>query len=294
MRLEVDGAARDGHPGPAGALQRPDPQHVGRAGAPSATRSPTRSASSSCAARGGRSRPASTAGCSPSRACPARRAWPAWPPCRRPSCSAAIESFQDGFTWLRRGDLVTIAAVQGHAIGAGLPARAGLRPAGGRRRREARHARDLARAGARPDRHPPARPSSSGCPARWRCAPPAGSSAPPRRSRWGWPTRPCPATSWTTPPATSPRPCCSAPASAVRALKPLLTAAPGQRPGRPQLDLERRDPGRAADRDGGGPQGRGRLTRALGRGRSAGPPALTAAPAVVGAILRGNPRGTPA
>jgi enoyl-CoA hydratase/carnithine racemase len=35
-------------------------------------------------------------------------------------CADRIAEFQAGFTWLRRPDLVTIAAVQGHAIGAGL------------------------------------------------------------------------------------------------------------------------------------------------------------------------------
>jgi len=33
---------------------------------------------------------------------------------------AALESYQQAFTWLRRPDLVSVAAVQGHAIGAGL------------------------------------------------------------------------------------------------------------------------------------------------------------------------------
>ncbi|MFF8928297.1 enoyl-CoA hydratase/isomerase family protein [Streptomyces longwoodensis] len=33
---------------------------------------------------------------------------------------AAIARFQEGFTWWRRSDLVSIAAVQGHAIGAGF------------------------------------------------------------------------------------------------------------------------------------------------------------------------------
>ncbi|WP_328428642.1 enoyl-CoA hydratase/isomerase family protein [Streptomyces sp. NBC_00443] len=33
---------------------------------------------------------------------------------------AAIAEFQDGFTWWRRNDVVSIAAVQGHAIGAGF------------------------------------------------------------------------------------------------------------------------------------------------------------------------------
>ncbi|MFE3829970.1 enoyl-CoA hydratase/isomerase family protein [Streptomyces sp. NPDC059092] len=33
---------------------------------------------------------------------------------------AAIAAYQDGFVWLRRSDIVSIAAVQGHAIGAGF------------------------------------------------------------------------------------------------------------------------------------------------------------------------------
>ncbi|MFD6289549.1 enoyl-CoA hydratase/isomerase family protein [Streptomyces sp. NPDC060205] len=33
---------------------------------------------------------------------------------------AAIAGYQDGFTWWRRSDIVSIAAVQGHAIGAGF------------------------------------------------------------------------------------------------------------------------------------------------------------------------------
>ncbi|MFD8970042.1 enoyl-CoA hydratase/isomerase family protein [Streptomyces sp. NPDC059568] len=33
---------------------------------------------------------------------------------------AAIAGYQDGFVWLRRNDIVSIAAVQGHAIGAGF------------------------------------------------------------------------------------------------------------------------------------------------------------------------------
>jgi enoyl-CoA hydratase/carnithine racemase len=35
-------------------------------------------------------------------------------------CADRIAEFQEGFTWLRRPDLVTIAAVQGYAIGAGF------------------------------------------------------------------------------------------------------------------------------------------------------------------------------
>jgi enoyl-CoA hydratase/carnithine racemase len=35
-------------------------------------------------------------------------------------CAERIAGFQEAFTWLRRPSLVTIAAVQGHAIGAGF------------------------------------------------------------------------------------------------------------------------------------------------------------------------------
>jgi len=36
------------------------------------------------------------------------------------AADALIAGFQEGFSWLRRPDLVTVAAVQGHAIGAGF------------------------------------------------------------------------------------------------------------------------------------------------------------------------------
>jgi enoyl-CoA hydratase/carnithine racemase len=35
-------------------------------------------------------------------------------------CAAVIEGYQQAFTWLRRPDIVSVAAVQGHAIGAGF------------------------------------------------------------------------------------------------------------------------------------------------------------------------------
>jgi enoyl-CoA hydratase/carnithine racemase len=35
-------------------------------------------------------------------------------------CDAVIARYQEGFTWLRRTDIVSVAAVQGHAIGAGF------------------------------------------------------------------------------------------------------------------------------------------------------------------------------
>ncbi len=34
--------------------------------------------------------------------------------------AATIDGFQQGFTWLRRDDIISVAAVQGHAIGAGF------------------------------------------------------------------------------------------------------------------------------------------------------------------------------
>jgi enoyl-CoA hydratase/carnithine racemase len=39
---------------------------------------------------------------------------------RRDDADAVIASFQQGFAWLRRPDLISVAAVQGHAIGAGF------------------------------------------------------------------------------------------------------------------------------------------------------------------------------
>jgi enoyl-CoA hydratase/carnithine racemase len=39
---------------------------------------------------------------------------------RAPDAQERIAEFQEGFTWLSRPDLVSVAAVQGHAIGAGF------------------------------------------------------------------------------------------------------------------------------------------------------------------------------
>ena len=41
-------------------------------------------------------------------------------PERRAALDAGIAAYQAGFTWLHRPDIVSIAAVRGHAIGAGF------------------------------------------------------------------------------------------------------------------------------------------------------------------------------
>lgn len=41
-------------------------------------------------------------------------------PANRAALDALIASFQEGYTWLRRPDIVSIAAVHGHALGAGF------------------------------------------------------------------------------------------------------------------------------------------------------------------------------
>lgn len=104
---------------------------------------------------------------------------------------AVIASYQDGFTWWRDGDAITIAAVQGHAVGAGFQLALGcdLRVV----------ANDVAFAmretslGLVPDLAVPGRSSTrSATPGRWRSASADGPSVPPRPWRQGsrWP--PCP------------------------------------------------------------------------------------------------------
>ena len=98
-------------------------------------------------------------------ACPARTRCPARP---SPDVEDVDRGLPVGFTWLRGPAIVSVAAVQGHAIGGGLPAGPGLRPAGARRRRAVLHEGAGARAGARPRPAPSRWSRSSGCPARWR------------------------------------------------------------------------------------------------------------------------------
>ena len=70
---------------------------------------------------------------------------------RRGDLGHASTSYQRGFTWLRDPRFVSIAAVQGLRHRRRLPAGAVLRPAGGRRRRAVLHEGAGARPGARPD-----------------------------------------------------------------------------------------------------------------------------------------------
>ena len=75
---------------------------------------------SCCRPTGRRSRPGWTAGCSHPRACRARSRSPGWWLSKTLALDAAIAGFQEAFTWWRRPDLVSVAAVQGHAVGAGF------------------------------------------------------------------------------------------------------------------------------------------------------------------------------
>ena len=107
-------------------------------------------------------------------------------------CADRIAGFQAAFTWLRRPSLVTIAAVQGHAIGAGFQLALELRHAGARRRRAVLDGRGDPRAGARPGRHQAPRRAG-------RAVPGAGDlrHRPPdrrrtRRTGSAWPPPSCP------------------------------------------------------------------------------------------------------
>ena len=65
--------------------------------------------------------------------------------------SATIDEFQQGFTFLRDPRFVSIAVVQGYAIGAGFQLALLVRPAGGRGRRAVLHEGVCAGPGPRPD-----------------------------------------------------------------------------------------------------------------------------------------------
>ncbi len=140
---------------------------------------------------------------------------------------AAIAGYQDAFTWWRRNDIVSIAAVQGHAIGAGfqLALACDLRIVAD----DVQFAMRETSLGLVPDltgTHPSS--ASSATPARWRSARPGASSRP--RSRWpsAWPTSPCPPPTSTERCRTSPRHCWPRPRDAVIETKALLRGAPGR------------------------------------------------------------------
>ncbi len=93
---------------------------------------------------------------------------------------AAIAGYQDAFTWWRRNDIVSIAAVQGHAIGAGfqLALACDLRVVAD----DVQFAMRETSLGLVPDltgTHPSS--ASSATPARWRSARPGASSRPRNR-----------------------------------------------------------------------------------------------------------------
>ena len=108
---------RHDHPRPSRPAERAVPGHVDGADPGPRRAAPATSGSWCCAARAGRSRPGSTARCSP--------AAPPTASCRCPGCpqaeaTARIAAWQQAFDWSSRPDLVSIAAVQGHAIGGGF------------------------------------------------------------------------------------------------------------------------------------------------------------------------------
>lgn len=109
---------------------------------------------------------------------------------------AVIAEYQDAFTWWRRSDIVSIAAVQGHAIGAGFQLALAC---------DLRVVADDVQFAMREtslDSSPtsPARTRSwglSATPVRWRSAPRAASSTRRRPSASASPTSPCPLTNST-------------------------------------------------------------------------------------------------
>lgn len=118
---------------------------------------------------------------------------------------ATIAEYQEAFTWWRRNDLVSIAAVQGHAIGAGfqLALACDLRIVA----EDVQFAMRETSLGLVPDltgTHPWC--TSWGMPARSKSAPPAASSTPRRPNAPASPTSWSPPTNSTRRPATWPGP----------------------------------------------------------------------------------------
>ena len=220
------GAAGDGHPGAPGEAQRPDSRDLAARWPRSATRcSPTTASGSSCCApRARRSRPGWTGRCSPP-ASTASPAWSGWPPWTTPTLDATIDGFQQAFAWWRDDRVVSIAAVQGHAVGAGfqLALACDLRVLADDAQLAMKET--VPRAGARPRRHPAAgRPGGLLPRPRDLRHRPLGRRRGGGRDRAGHRRRTGRASS-TRPPATWPPPLLAAPAGAVRATKALLRGA---------------------------------------------------------------------
>ena len=121
LRYDVQRRGRDRHPEPARGAQRPDAHGCGGRWPPSATRCPTTSGWSSSAGEG----QSFSAGLDRAMLDPATSA-------DDPESvvgllgrsdeeiSETVDRFQRGFTWLRDPRFVSVAVVQGHAIGAGF------------------------------------------------------------------------------------------------------------------------------------------------------------------------------
>ena len=141
---------------------------------------------------------------------------------------ATIAGFQEAFTWWRDPRVVSIAAVQGHAVGAGFQLALGLRPARGRRRRAARDA------GAEPRPRPrPRRDQAAGRARRLRARPGDLRDRPVGRRRGGGRHRarhrsPYVARSWTGRPLDLAAALLTRTGGAVRATKELLQGAAGR------------------------------------------------------------------
>lgn len=118
---------------------------------------------------------------------------------------ATIAEYQEAFTWWRRNDLVSIAAVQGHAIGATSSSPSPAICASSPRTCSSPCARP-ASASFPTSRAPTPWCTSWGMPARSKSAPPAASSTPRRPNAPASPTSWSPPTSSTRRPATWPGP----------------------------------------------------------------------------------------
>lgn len=139
-----------------------------------------------------------------------------------------IAEYQEAFTWWRRSDIITVAAVQGHAIGAGfqLALACDLRIAA----EDVQLSMRETSLGLVPDltgTHPSSPSWDTRAP--WRSASPAATSTPTRPAASAWPTSWCPPTSSTPPRTTSPEHSSPRPATPSSRPRPCSKASPDAR-----------------------------------------------------------------